>query len=76
MVIIDAHTHLPSKPNPRTFFFHLTLEELIEDMNENGIDKAVTMTSPPRDTRLQVTQKENDWIFEDFTNFKIAAPAL
>lgn len=62
MVIIDAHTHLPSKPNPRTFFFRLTLEELIGDMNENGIDRSVTMTSPPRDTRLKVTQKENDWI--------------
>ncbi len=62
MVIIDSHTHLPTKPNPRTFFFRLTPKELIQDLDDNGIDMAVTMTSPPRNTKLGITQIENDWI--------------
>ena len=62
MVIIDAHTHIPTKPNPRTFFFRLTPKQLIQDMNDNGIDMAVIMTSPPRNTKLEVTKTENDWI--------------
>jgi predicted TIM-barrel fold metal-dependent hydrolase len=62
MVIIDAHTHLPRESSTISFV-HKTLEELVREMNENGVDITVTMPNVyPGETSLKVAQAENDWI--------------
>jgi len=62
MVIIDAHTHIPSKPTMGVFV-RLSVEQLIQDMDDNGIDITVTMPNVyPAETRIKVAQMENDWI--------------
>ena len=43
MVLIDAHTHLPSKPS-RIVFVRKKLDEMIHEMDKNGIDITITMT--------------------------------
>jgi predicted TIM-barrel fold metal-dependent hydrolase len=64
MVRIDAHTHLPSKPS-RIVFVRKKLDEMIREMDENGIDITITMPDVyPGETMLKVTQSENDWIAE------------
>ncbi len=64
MVLIDAHTHLPSKPS-QIVFVHKKLDELIREMDEHGIDITVTMPDVyPAETMLKVVQSENDWIAE------------